>query len=1850
MRLLELVGSAILVCAGANAQLRVDETASRASLVDHVTAVSLSILNHAPTVTEIRVAMEWLDPDSKAYNWTEAYYSAPPGRSTFQSKLALPPDQNPLFLRLHYKYWPGAQNLTAFPSNEGIIDFTQLAEHAFRLTVVGLGKPQPGKPYEYRVLATHPVTNRPMGGVAIAFGKTKTTTDSNGMAAVHVTPNAKTWHTEDSPDVEGRLGDLVQNVEVDRTSLAGSRVRIETDKPLYQPGQTLHLRILAQDPDGRAKSGAAYHITIHDPQYSVMHSATVTTSRFGIAHTDWETSEHVASGTYVIRVERDDDEEDDVPRTERQVEIRAYDLPTFHVGVTPDRTYYLSGQNSSIEIEARYLFGKPVSSGTVRISEPDSETALCEARLDAQGRAHCVLDLTEARKELAERRFLDSTYVAYVTDAGSNRTEKATFDLRVSSEPVHLYVTAHPATVTWPLFVSTYLPDGKPLVSDVEVLVDGRSLATVHTNGRGMARAEIPPGAGMLELVARAGSGATAIEWRVKRDIQIRHRPAGARLRLQTDAMLYRAGQVIRCTVTADLPSLEATLLAWNKDGKVVYTQHLQLHLGRSEAVIPYNRNWGRELSLAVVTPLGSEYQAGRTVLYPQGETLQLAIRPEKATYRPGEAASVSFAMADRAGKPVESALGVAIVDQAVFERETADRQPNRRGGGLGLSVRRPSRVSYSRDELAGLDPDEIDDELQLVAELVLETASPTTSTDTYVSEMQEAHRKSARQALADVERQIDREYAQTLEFPKSEAALTGIAPAISRAKDPWMQAYRARFYVENARDVVQFLSSGPDKIFGTADDIEALEVKREWFLPYEAIMRAALTKQPDYPTTVEEFQRALSGAGLSFEALRDPWANPLHVSIEYQRQIRRIQIVSAGPDQRYQTDDDCIIASFSHQYFAATAEKIAKALEAAAEGPGDDAAFRATLSAGGVQFDDLRDPWGRPYYAKFESREEFANRYYVYDYTEYNGLPVERRQLLPVKQHLQIAIVRSLGPDGKWGTRDDFEVSRFARTTTIDVEPEKRAAPAPLPAVQAPGTGSIEGTVTDPTGGVIANAEILLTEKYGTTTDYKGRFAFPGIAPGSYSLRVRREGFRDSVIGGIPVRAGAVTVADAALVVGSVYQATVVTAAELPLQTSMMAMLTTAPDGVTAEEASTTPPVRSYFPETLLWNPELTTDAAGRASLRFPMADSVTTWRIGVVGSTEDGRIIRSSAEVKAFQPFIADLAPPRILTAGDEISLPVPVRNYLTSAQDVSLEVSAPKALALLDSGAKTSRIEANESASPLVRLRAVEAAPDAALRVTVRSSEAADAIEKTLSIHPDGRQAWQTASEFLGANRSMQIEIPANSVPGSLRAELKLYPSLLAHLNESMRSMLRKPTGCAEQIISLGYSNLLVLRALEKSKLEEPGMAGRARRNLDQAYQSLMTRRLADGAFSYWTRSGGDVAITAYAVAFLEDVGDLIHVDRSVVTEARTWLSKQHPDSASYRGLVLRALAKGGKTFDSLVVEELGKLAREAAALDDPYAIATFAGAAMDAAKPELARGSIQQLIGLAHESLGIAFWHLQSNTPFYGTGRAGQIETTALVVSTLCAWRAQGGNNPELGGLIERGALFLLHNQDETGSWLSTQSTIRVLEALLAAWPASPSASYAAQIVVNGAPAAPVQIKAGALPISVDVSRFLKPGTVNTISISGPPDRLVRAQVAAEWYQPWAGPVESRDLSLSVRYSETETTPMQPVRADVTVSRTAFRGYGMMIAEIGLPPGAEVDRGTLAAAAEQSGVDSFEVAPDRVTFYVWPRAADLKFSFVFRPRYPMRAQTAPSVLYDYYNPENRAVLPPATLVVR
>src|SRR5439155_1503730 len=152
-----------------------------------------------------------------------------------------------------------------------------------------------------------------------------------------------------------------------------------------------------------------------------------------------------------------------------------------------------------------------------------------------------------------------------------------------------------------------------------------------------------------------------------------------------------------------------------------------------------------------------------------------------------------------------------------------------------------------------------------------------------------------------------------------------------------------------------------------------------------------------------------------------------------------------------------------------------------------------------------------------------------------------------------------------------------------------------------------------------------------------------------------------------------------------------------------------------------------------------------------------------------------------------------------------------------------------------------------------------------------------------------------------------------------------------------------------------------------------------------------------------------------------------------------------------------------------------------------------------------------------------------------------------------------------------------------------------------------------------------------------------------------------QLVQSHYVPWAHtsaakpqiePDSTSALRLAIRFNKTEGQVGEEMTCHVEAERIGFRGYGMLLGEIGLPPGADVDRSSLDEAIKSGGWDlyRYDILPDRLIVYLWPRAGGTKFHFKFRPRYGLKAQTAASVLYDYYNPEARVVVKPQGFLIK
>ncbi len=550
-------------------------------------------------------------------------------------------------------------------------------------------------------------------------------------------------------------------------------------------------------------------------------------------------------------------------------------------------------------------------------------------------------------------------------------------------------------------------------------------------------------------------------------------------------------------------------------------------------------------------------------------------------------------------------------------------------------------------------------------------------------------------------------------------------------------------------------------------------------------------------------------------------------------------------------------------------------------------------------------------------------------------------------------------------------------------------------------------------------------------------------------------------------------------------------------------------------------------------------------------------------------------------------------------------------------------------------------------------------------------------------------------------MDLRLPAYVIPGSIKAELKIYPSLLDHVVESIEGILERPHGCGEQTISSTYPSLLVLRGHKYARVNSRTVQT-AQRYLQLGYQRLLNYRTSDGGFSYWGHGDADLALTAYALRFLHDAREFVPVEDEVMEGARQWLFKRQLSDGSWPGsdhgsqgdiqsrtalltaFVARVLAMTEKPDQmngqpvaskvSLALQRaLAYLAPKVEAIKEPYLIASYALAALDSSDTEAALRAAAKLRTLAHKENDLAYWSLDTSTPFYGWGVAGRVETTALVVQALRRIEAtqatqSPSSEPATGSLVRSGVLFLLKEKDRYGVWYSTQATINVLDTimtLLSSTSRQQGSLENVEVIVDGQFATSLKLPSEhqeSSLIRADISRFLHGGPNRVELRRGNGSRFVSVHLVANYYVPWANSDATQNpetragaakaLRLTTDFDKLTAKVNEEIACKVKAERTGSHGYGMMLAEIGLPPGAEVDRASLESAMKNSGwaISQYDILPDRVIVYLWPRAGGVAFSFKFRPRFAMTAKTAPSIVYDYYNPEARAVVAPATFFVR
>jgi A-macroglobulin TED domain/Alpha-2-macroglobulin family/A-macroglobulin receptor binding domain/MG2 domain/Carboxypeptidase regulatory-like domain/Alpha-2-macroglobulin bait region domain len=1536
--------------------------------------------------------------------------------------------------------------------------------------------------------------------------------------------------------------EYTQPVELNRKA----SILLTTEKPIYQPGQTIHVRALTLDrANYRADSGRKLTFELEDSRGNKVFKKITATDSFGIASAEFSLADEVNLGTYHLRALMDDSAAPS-DTAELALNVERYVLPKFKVALEftekdgkPKRDYR-PGDHVTGTVRANYFFGKPVDHAEITVKASGMDVAIFDAasavgKTDGDGAYKFDLTLPNyfAGRPLSQgaaRALIEAT----VKDSAAH-SESRGEPVTISQSPLLLTAVPEGGALAPHLdnqiFLLSSYPDGTPAKSTLTVHIPGAHTQQVSTDSGGVAVVRLNPGSGLDALTVDANDHRGN---RVSSNVSLETRAGAEQILLRTDRAIIKAGDPIQLKVLSTR-ARGAAYVDIVKNGQTVLTRDVELQDGHAELTLNATPEMAGTLDIDAYL-FGRDAQPvadHRLVFIQPADELKVETTTDSTVYKPGSDATIHFHVTNARGDCVSAALGVQVVDEAVFA--LAEKQP----GFAKVFFYLEQEVMKPRYEIHSL------------------------SMPNVVESSGEQHDLAARALFSATEMtnrtNLDTEFGRVLPQDKYEE---------------YAERYRSAF-VQQVNHLTATLGQG-------------------------------LSSHPSHEEVLRKIEKLNSTPD---QMPRDSWNTPFRIEPAHWNEGSSFfyLVRSAGPDRQFNSADDLAIYIRDHY--------------------------------GSI----VRQPQVQP------GRDGSLNLEIEHDRGPFNG----RAEIT-----------------GTVADQSGAVIPGATITLRMPANNESRTA-------------------------------------HGDAT---GRFNFAGLPAGLYEAQISSPGFV-VLSRNFALQARDRAVISAALAVGSVTE-TVTVMQQAPLFSAatrasvdgagMVLHQLAPPMGVvggmakafsarnftqmvaaTAAVKKTAAPalhVRSYFPEALYINPEIITDAGGNADISIPVADSITTWRMAMLASTRSGALGTATSSLKVFQDFFVDLDLPVTLTQGDRISIPIAAYNYSGKSGKVSLKLEPDAWFSLdHDSPEKTIAVESGRVGSSQFTINAnrigkFKLSLSARMESGAGGQSLNDIVIREIEVVPNGREQSLVFNGRLQSSVQHDLQFPARSIPDATTLFVRLYPGPLSQVIEGMDSILSMPGGCFEQTSSSTYPNVLALDYMKRTKKLTPEVHAKAEGYIANGYQRLLTFEVPGGGFSWFGRAPANKILTAYGLMEFNDMSKVSDVDPRLMERTGDWLAReQQPDGSwkpdtsfinegatnRYNSDVLRitayvawSLANTG--YQGPAVEKAKDyIESHSGAKLDSYTLAIIANFAADYKKDrDFTRRSMQALIDARQEKGDQVFWTAEE-TSVYATGESAAVETTGLATQALLKWG-------EASEMARKSLNFLSAKKEASGTWGTTQATIVALRALLLATQLSASdVRGSVAIVVNGKPVETLRLSTENNDLLHQfVFKNIDAQKPNTVRLKFDGTGSLAYQIVGRYFTPWEEKPVTEPLSIDVAYDRTKLAQNDIATEKVTIRNNLDKTANMVMVDLGIPPGFDLLSEDLQALQEKplenkaGRLEKFSLTATQAILYFDGLSAKqtTTFSVRLRAKYPIRAHTFQSRVYEYYDPAVNATARPVSLEVR
>ncbi len=357
-------------------------------------------------------------------------------------------------------------------------------------------------------------------------------------------------------------------------------------------------------------------------------------------------------------------------------------------------------------------------------------------------------------------------------------------------------------------------------------------------------------------------------------------------------------------------------------------------------------------------------------------------------------------------------------------------------------------------------------------------------------------------------------------------------------------------------------------------------------------------------------------------------------------------------------------------------------------------------------------------------------------------------------------------------------------------------------------------------------------------------------------------------------------------------------------------------------------PVTRTNYSATAAWLPHLRLDERGQGQAKFPLPDSLTSWKLRAYSVTSKTQVGDGSDMVLTSKPLLVRLQTPRFLIDQDQVTVSAIVHNGLKSEKSVQVELAVPENLLTPKDVAVSKRtgdgqvvlvregsIGAGESQRFDWKLGAIKPGT-AKLIVKALTDEASDAMASELPIVPFTRFESKSQSFALGPNDAdeieVQLDVPDNLLAGSLIAKMDVTGSSANVLFEAIPFLIDYPHGCVEQTMSRFYPLTIAIDSLRRLNIQPDELSrliqsspqktqrrqangwalldsGKMNQIAEEGLQRLYRFQHQDGSWGWWENDPASPYMTAYVLIGLNSAQRSgVEVRRETIEDGRRYLA--------------------------------------------------------------------------------------------------------------------------------------------------------------------------------------------------------------------------------------------------------------------------------------------------------------------------------------------------------------------------